>query len=99
MENFVLLTWVGFHDPFGGEPTKGIEDGPVLTVVAERQPRSVHLFANPGVSRHVEATSKELAQRVPDTSVTVHRLPLVDPTDLNSLWGLVRAEVDRITSK
>jgi len=98
MSQSVLISWVGFHDPFGGTPATGPEDGPVLTVVEERKPRAVHLFSNPGVADTTERTVKELARRYATLPVKVHSLPIVDPTDLTQLWDLTRLESDRVVA-
>jgi len=87
----VLLSFVGFHDPYGQSVVDGQRQaGPILTALAEREFDAVVLLATPGSTRNTEPTLAAVKEHHPECSVTLMHLSIEDPTDYSSIFAELR---------
>jgi transcriptional regulator with GAF, ATPase, and Fis domain len=93
----ILLTFTGFHDPYWKDVIDGVEQqGPILTVIANRPFDGVYLFATPATVAITTATVQALAERWPDLLVESSFLDLADPTDYGAILRGIRTEFAEI---
>ncbi len=91
-----LLTFVGFHDPFGNDSSK---DGPVLSLMQLRPFSRVVLFDTPGARMsddRTHRTAEIIHQRHPSTVVDVRTVQVDDPTDYTAILGALRPQLSSI---
>jgi len=86
----ILLTFVGFHDPY----SRGLigdeeQPGPILSLAGARSFDEIVLISTPNTTAHTEAT----AAAVPAPVVRTIHLPLQDPTDYGAILTALRREV------
>ena len=86
----ILLTFVGFHDPY----SRGLigdeeQPGPILSLAGARSFDEIVLISTPNTTAHTEAT----AAAVPAPVVRTIHLPLQDPTDYSAILTALRREV------
>lgn len=85
----VLLTFTGFHDPYGlGLVGQEEQLGPILSLVGEKSFDKVVLFSTPNTEKNTTATEKALHTLYSGLIVEVHHLPLDDPIDY---FGILRS--------
>lgn len=90
-EETVLLTFTGFHDPFGSAAIEGIEqEGPILSLLRVRLFSHVVLFATPRTASQTEHTEREIKARHPGVDVELRHLALDDPTDYFAIMRALR---------
>lgn len=78
----ILLTFTGFHDPFSQGLIEGQEEeGPILTLVREKEFDQVILFSTPKTADNTIQTAKCLMERFSGLKANVRKLLLEDPTD------------------
>ena len=93
----VLLSFVGFHDPYGRSVVDGQKQaGPILTALAEREFDAVVLLATPGSERSTEPTLTAIADHHPQCPATLVRLSIDDPTDYTSIFAELRRSLANI---
>lgn len=82
----VLFSFVGSHDPFGGEGASS-GDGPVLSLLRHEHFAAVHLFYNNDVFlRRASELLKVLRSRHDETEVSYESIKAPDPTDYEILY-------------
>jgi len=87
----VLLSFVGFHDPYGQSVVDGQRQaGPILTALAEREFGALVLFATPGSAGSAESTLIAVKEHHPECPVTLIHLSIEDPTDYALIFGELR---------
>jgi len=81
--NRTLLTFVGFHDPYGDSPIEGARSGgPILQVLRCRPFERVVLFSTPKVQERTRRTQSEIQRFWPEMTVETKSLErLDDPTN------------------
>ncbi len=82
----VLLTFVGSRDPFRDEAA-GLDDGPLLSLLAVERFDVVHLFYNNDVYlRRASRLLEELQRRPATPEVSYEEIEVDNPTDYESLY-------------
>lgn len=72
MAKRILLSFTGFHDPYGDSPIDGAKDaGPILQMLACRPFDHVYLFQTPKLVERTERTIEEIQKRFPEITVEV----------------------------
>lgn len=90
-DSCVLLTFTGFHDPFGAAPVEGNEEeGPVLSLLRVRRFDCVILLSTPRTMVQTERTEQEIRARHPSIELEVQHLALEDPTDYGAIMNALR---------
>ena len=90
----VLLSFIGFHDPYGRSVIDGQKQvGPILTSLAERQFAAVVLLATPGSAANTESTVVAIEEHHPDCTVMLMQLSIEDPTDYSVIFKELRRSV------
>ena len=78
----VLLTFIGFHDPFFTGPADGEQrEGPVLNVVREMQFDVVVLIGTPNTDQRTRDAMVAIGERHPSIEVVHQHIELADPSD------------------
>jgi DNA-binding NtrC family response regulator len=96
----VLLTFVGFHDPFHRSAVEGEElKGPVLYLLGLRRFDGVHLFTGPSTLVIARATAEAIGRIHPDTEVRVEPIDLDDPINYGQIIAGVRKTFRRIRAE
>jgi len=96
----VLLSFIGFHDPYGRSVVDGQRQaGPILTALAEREFDAVVLFATPGSDERTEATHSAVREHHPKCPVTLMQLAIEDPTDYSSIFHELRQSLSAVQKK
>jgi sigma54-dependent transcription regulator len=89
----VLLTFIGFNDPYSKSVVAGEEKaGPILSLLAAREFDRVILFTTPGIV----ASTDELASAIQGSTVQIVPLNLPDPADYIAILGELRRECGTI---
>ncbi len=87
----ILLSFIGFHDPFAETPLADEpQTGPILTVLSERSFSKVCLLVTPRLVDRAEATKQAIAQRHPDIVIELLDVPLADPTNYRGILSQLR---------
>lgn len=96
----ILLTFVGFHDPFSHTSLLGEHQaGPILTVVSERRFAKVCLFLTPRLSDQTHATKAAIAERHASIDVEIFDVPLADPTNYLGILRQLRKHFRTISRR
>jgi DNA-binding NtrC family response regulator len=96
----VLLTFVGFHDPFHASAVEGEElKGPILYLLGLRPFDRVHLFTGPSTFAIARATAEAIGRIHPDTEPLVEEIDLADPISYGGIIAGVRAAFRRIDAE
>ncbi|MCH2207980.1 MAG: RNA repair transcriptional activator RtcR family protein [Lentisphaerales bacterium] len=78
----ILLSFVGFHDPFAKSAIDGVESpGPILTVAENMAFDKVILFSTRGSQERAEMTQDALISRLPNCDINLCPLAIGDPTN------------------
>jgi Regulator of RNA terminal phosphate cyclase len=86
LENRVLLSFVGSHDPFRGDSASS-GDGPVLSLLTQERFNFVHLlYNNDEFLRRASDLLKALRTRGDETAVAYESISAPDPTDYETLY-------------
>jgi DNA-binding NtrC family response regulator len=86
LENRVLLSFVGNHDPFRGDGASS-GDGPVLSLLKQERFNAVHLlYNNDEFLRRASDLLKALRARGDETTVAYVSIAAPDPTDYETLY-------------
>jgi DNA-binding NtrC family response regulator len=89
----VLLTFIGFNDPYSKSVVAGAEKaGPILSLLAAREFDRVILFTTAGTA----ASADELASAIQGSTAKIVPLNLPDPTDYIAILGELRRECGAI---
>ncbi len=95
----VLLTFTGYHDPYGDTSVEGQEEaGPVLAALEEGRFANAVLFATPAMAKSAHETRAAIEALHPQVGVTVVDLPLQDPTSYPDILRLLRQHFPLIHS-
>jgi len=95
----VLLTFVGFHDPFHDGLVQGqAQIGPVLTVVGEMGIDRAFLFSTEKTAVRAAETKAEIEQRF-QAKASVINLSLPDPTDYRAIIRGLRGHLPGIIAE
>ena len=93
----VLLSFVGFHDPYSrGLVGEQDQPGPILSLLEARKFNKVVLFATPNTDRLTDETSNTIKARHSNIDVMALNVPLSDPTDYKDILGGLRAHLRTI---
>jgi len=93
----VLLTFVGFHDPFHKSAVEGEElKGPVLYLLGLRRFDRVYLFTGPATLSIAKATAEAIGRIHPETDACVEPVDLDDPISYRQIIAGVRKAFRRI---
>lgn len=96
----VLLTFVGFNDPFAASAVVGGQhEGPVLSLLRARTFDRIVLFSTPRTIEGARATEAAIAERHPQVAVRVRHLALEDPTDYFGILQGIRDEFRSLTEE
>jgi len=96
----ILLSFVGFHDPYSKALISGEErPGPILTVVRERRFDRVILFSTPRTADHTRSTAQAIAGQIDTLPVEIIDLTLEDPTDYKSILSSLRQHCANILDR
>jgi len=83
----ILFTFAGSRDPFNPEMVEGVfTDGPVLTLLGEREFQFIYLFTTPHTLTNAQQLRQEIARRQPATKIRVFNIKIQDPTDYEELY-------------
>ncbi|MCB1099626.1 MAG: sigma 54-interacting transcriptional regulator [Verrucomicrobiae bacterium] len=94
----ILLTFTGFHDPFGDTAVEGDQQtGPILTIVSERSFDYIYLFSTPTVAQRSSDTKDVICARHPGVEVTILDVPLKDPTNHLGILRQIRKHFRKIS--
>ena len=78
----VLLTFIGFHDPFFTGPADGEQrEGPVLNVIREMQFDVAVLIGTPNTDQRTRDAMVAIGERHPSIEVVHQHIELADPSD------------------
>ncbi len=95
----ILLTFTGFHDPYGQGPVEGSrQPGPILSLLGERPFARVYLLSTPAMAEETERTAEAVRELHPGTAVSVRHLALPDPTDYGAILREVRGVLPEIAA-
>jgi len=88
----ILLTFTGFHDPFGPTVVDGARRmGPILSILHHVPFDYVYLFDTPGVQQNTLDVVEEIGKRFPSMDVQLRQLDrLTDPTDHLGILSYLR---------
>lgn len=93
----ILLTFTGYHDPYGSSVVEGQrQGGPILTVLAHRKIDFIVLFSTPGTKENTDNTKKAIYLLYPGCNVQIINIPLEDPTDYQKILMYLRRSVRQI---
>jgi DNA-binding NtrC family response regulator len=93
----VLLTFVGFHDPFHKSAVEGEElKGPVLYLLGLRRFDRAYLFTGPSTLSIAKATAEAIGRIHPETEARVEPVDLDDPISYRQIIAGVRKAFRRI---
>ena len=95
----VLLSFIGFHDPFAPSATTGVMlAGPVLTVLAERAFDQVYLLSTPKTAHSSACTAAAIKERHPGVIIHVLEVPLKDPTNYLGILRQLRGHFKNLNA-
>lgn len=90
----ILLTFTGFHDPYGSSTVEGQRQaGPILTVLANRPLEKVVLFETPNTREQTAGTKAAIEEGFPHLKVEVREVPLKDPTNYVGILKHLRRHI------
>ncbi len=90
----VLLSFVGFHDPYSrGLVGEQDQPGPILSLLEARKFDKAVLFATPNTAELTDETSAAIEARHSDIEVMALNVPLSDPTDYKDILDGLRAHL------
>ncbi len=93
----VLLTFVGFHDPYHRSSLEGEElKGPILYLLGLRHFDKVCLFTAPNTYQIAEQTQDAVSRTFPGTSAEIITLDIHDPISYAEILAGVRKAFSRI---
>jgi transcriptional regulator with PAS, ATPase and Fis domain len=93
----VLLTFTGFHDPYGvGLVGNDEQAGPVLSLVRESAFDKLIIFSTPNTEKNTSATQEALRISAPGLIIERRDLPLDDPTDYTAILHELRNHIREI---
>lgn len=96
----VLLTFVGFHDPYHASAIEGEElKGPILYLLHLRHFDRVYLFTGPGTRSHADATAAAIRNALVRTEPRIVDIELDDPISYGQIISGVRAGFRRIAEE
>jgi len=96
----ILLSFTGFHDPFGASAIgTGSRAGPLLTVVNEMDFDMVYLFDTPKLGEKTIASREAILERHPDCKVEILEVPLKDPTNYLGILRQLRSHFKKLNRK
>jgi len=96
----VLLTFVGFHDPFHRSAVEGEElKGPVLYLLGLRRFDRAILFTGPSTLPIARATAEAIGRIHPDTEARVESIDLDDPISYGQIIAGLRKAFRRISTE
>jgi hypothetical protein len=95
----ILLTFTGFHDPYGQGPVEvSRQPGPILSLLGERTFARVYLLSTPAMVEETERTAAAVREVYSGTGFAVRHLDLPDPTDYGAILresrGVIREVVE-----
>jgi transcriptional regulator with GAF, ATPase, and Fis domain len=95
----ILLTFTGFHDPYGQGPVEGSrQPGPILSLLGERSFTRVYLLSTPAMTEETERTRDAVREAHPGTGVTIRHLSLPDPTDYGAILREIRGVIREVVA-
>lgn len=95
----ILLTFTGFHDPYGvGLVGDEEQAGPILSLVKEAKFHRLIIFSTPNTERNTRDTISALASSRPELAVEQRHLNLDDPTDYLAILRALREHISEITA-
>jgi DNA-binding NtrC family response regulator len=93
----VLLTFVGYRDPYYKSTVEGEElKGPILYLLSLRGFDAVYLFTAPNTMAIASETARALSATHPQTVAQVVSVPIDDPINYGQIIGGVRSAFRRI---
>jgi len=93
----VLLTFTGFHDPYGvGLVGNDEQAGPVLSLVREGAFDKLIIFSTPNTEKNTSATQEALRISAPGLIIERRDLPLDDPTDYTAILRELRNHIREV---
>jgi DNA-binding NtrC family response regulator len=93
----ILLSFVGFHDPYSDGVVEGQRNaGPVLSAMGHARFDHVFLFDTPRTVEMTRATVDAVTRRFPGTRVEIVDMKLDDPTDYAGILAQLRRQFSRI---
>ncbi len=93
----VLLTFTGFHDPYGvGLVSNDEQAGPILSLVREGSFDKLIIFSTPNTEKNTSATQEALRASAPNLIVERRDLLLDDPTDYTAILRELRNHITEI---
>ena len=94
----VLLTFVGFHDPYHKSSLEGEElKGPILYLLGLRQFQKVCLFTAPNTYQLAEQTRDAINRASTDITVEIVTLDITDPISYGQILAGIRKAFTRIS--
>ncbi len=93
----VLLTFTGFHDPYGvGLVGSEEQTGPILSLIKESVFDKIFIFSTPNTEKNTKETISALASLNSHLVVERLHLDLEDPTDYLSILKSLRSHITEI---
>jgi DNA-binding NtrC family response regulator len=94
----VLLTFVGYHDPYHKSSLEGEElKGPILYLLGLREFQKVCLFTAPNTYALAEQTADAITRTSTDIRVEIVTLDITDPIDYGQILAGIRKAFTRIS--
>lgn len=98
----ILLTFVGFHDPYSGgtgdlNAQEGLS-GPILSLLSASHFDHIYLFDTPRTKERSEHTLGVIENLYPDSEVHILSTDLFDPTNYQSIFLVLKDHIRSITS-
>jgi DNA-binding NtrC family response regulator len=95
----VLLTFVGYHDPYYKGPLEDEElKGPILYLLGLRSFDRVILFATPNLAERTVDTVKAIGAAYPGMETEIVDCAIDDPTDYGEIFASIRKRFKTIDS-
>ncbi len=93
----VLLTFTGFHDPYGvGLVGNDEQVGPILSLVREGSFDKLIIFSTPNTEKNTSATQEALRANTSNLIVERRDLALDHPTDYTAILRELRNHIREI---
>jgi len=94
----ILLTFVGFHDPYHKSSLEGEElKGPILYLLGLRKFDKAYLFTAPNTWPLAEQTREAVSRVYPETAAEIVTLDITDPISYGQILTGIRQAFSRIS--